>query len=420
MAMLLPILSTAQSPPIKPLTIGDTVPDIVFNNVINYSKTSARLKDYKTPVILDFFATHCGGCIAALPHLAMINKGREDSLQVIVISSESKEKVQNFLHKNPYVKNNRLPFVTSDTILRQLFPHNSIPHEVWINANGIVEAITIAEYVTEENIQKWLAGNLPDLPGKDDTHQYNPEETLLGNTAAIKSTSLKWQSTLTGYLNNSRHYTSGDVVTGGIKRSYYINMSVLPFLQKVLNYKFLANRFILDIDDSSKLVNKHNSNDWFIKNAICYELMVPEDTPYLQRVAYIFKDIEQFLNMEIKLEKRTVPCFIMISDTGSRTIDPLAKSGSSYSNLFSEKNTPKLLQNVPISQLVNAMNSGYFGKVNPIVIDETGYSQNVDIKLGAVDIKDMQAMQEALKPYGFKIIKGSKLLEMVVLKSNKQ
>lgn len=33
---------------IKPLTVGDTVPDITFNNVINGNKKVVRLSDYKS------------------------------------------------------------------------------------------------------------------------------------------------------------------------------------------------------------------------------------------------------------------------------------------------------------------------------------------------------------------------------------
>ena len=55
---------------IKPLKIGDKVPDIEFKNIINYKSKTARLSDFKGKlVILDFWGTWCTSCIAAFPKM---------------------------------------------------------------------------------------------------------------------------------------------------------------------------------------------------------------------------------------------------------------------------------------------------------------------------------------------------------------
>lgn len=42
------------------LTVGDVMPDITFNNLVNYKSSSAKLSDFKGKlVILDFWATTC-------------------------------------------------------------------------------------------------------------------------------------------------------------------------------------------------------------------------------------------------------------------------------------------------------------------------------------------------------------------------
>jgi len=43
---------------IHPLSVGDAVPDIVFDNMINYHSKTERLSDFSDKlIILDFWAT---------------------------------------------------------------------------------------------------------------------------------------------------------------------------------------------------------------------------------------------------------------------------------------------------------------------------------------------------------------------------
>lgn len=58
----------AQDDAIKPLNIGDKVPDIEFKDVVNYPKKKVKLSDFKGQmVILDFWGTYCCTCIAMFP-----------------------------------------------------------------------------------------------------------------------------------------------------------------------------------------------------------------------------------------------------------------------------------------------------------------------------------------------------------------
>jgi cytochrome oxidase Cu insertion factor (SCO1/SenC/PrrC family) len=57
-------------PEIQPLSIGDKVPDIQFENILNYKSKKAKLSDFKGKlVILDMWSTSCTFCIAAFPKM---------------------------------------------------------------------------------------------------------------------------------------------------------------------------------------------------------------------------------------------------------------------------------------------------------------------------------------------------------------
>src|SRR6185312_10987349 len=74
----------AQQPALKPLSIGDTVPDITLTNVYNYPSSTIKLSDLKGKlVILDFWSTWCGSCIEAMPESEKLQNGFGNKIQII-------------------------------------------------------------------------------------------------------------------------------------------------------------------------------------------------------------------------------------------------------------------------------------------------------------------------------------------------
>jgi thiol-disulfide isomerase/thioredoxin len=178
-AMLLPILCGAQSPPVKPLTIGDTVPDIEITNVYNYPTSTIRLSDLKGKlVILDFWATWCGGCVQSIPKLNTLQKKFNKKIFVLLLNNqggksslEQEKKIKAFFTVlKPKIKGALLLPASLKRIdtLDELFPHTFIPHYVWIGPLGKVVAITSSDEITKENIRAVLKGSPNNLTLKAD------------------------------------------------------------------------------------------------------------------------------------------------------------------------------------------------------------------------------------------------------------
>lgn len=147
----------------QPLIIGDKVPDLQFNDVINGDRKSIRLSDFKgKAIILDFWATWCSSCISAFPKMYAFQKQYGNNLQVILVGdaeTDTSQDLEAFLAKRIGTKEEiLLPVVSHDTLTTELFPHQAFPHYVWIGADRRVKAITSSSQVDKDNISNFIAG----------------------------------------------------------------------------------------------------------------------------------------------------------------------------------------------------------------------------------------------------------------------
>jgi thiol-disulfide isomerase/thioredoxin len=163
----------------KPLSIGDTMPDSIWNmpfQAVNHdqSKKSVKLNEYKgRPIILDFWATWCSSCINHFPKMDSLEKEFGQSLQIILVNSitgtgDTEAKVNTFFNtwNSNHTKRLIVPSIFGDAALKRLFPHSYIPHYVWIGSDGKIQAITSSEEITSKNIQLLINHTALNLPIK--------------------------------------------------------------------------------------------------------------------------------------------------------------------------------------------------------------------------------------------------------------
>jgi thiol-disulfide isomerase/thioredoxin len=186
MIVLCPTISIAQTAPVlKPLSIGDNIPNLVFSSVLNAPYTSTSIAAHPGKLLLlDFWATWCASCIEAFPKLDSLQRAFDGRLQVLLVnnykSGDNTEKINLLLRK--VNKRSRLPFrlpiAIGDSAAAHLFPHNSIPHTVWI-WQGKVVGITAAEDVSAANITAVMQGDYSSLDLKADPVDFDFDKPLL-------------------------------------------------------------------------------------------------------------------------------------------------------------------------------------------------------------------------------------------------
>ncbi|WP_104382177.1 TlpA disulfide reductase family protein [Sphingobacterium sp. HMA12] len=147
---------------VKPLEVGDLIPEELWDlplKVVNYpsKREVIKLKNYKNKklIILDFWATWCGSCIVNMPRthkLELENAG----IVFVPVTYESSEKTVSFIKSNYITDSLDIFSIVGDVKMKEYFPHNSLPHYVWISSDGRVRSITGARQVTSANINRML------------------------------------------------------------------------------------------------------------------------------------------------------------------------------------------------------------------------------------------------------------------------
>lgn len=374
---------------IKPLTIGDKVPDALIKNIYNYPALQSKFPAFKNElIILDFMATTCLGCIHILPHLDSLQKEYGNKVRIILISYEKKERVGTFLQKNIIGREIHLPIVTNDTLLSKYFPHTLLSHEVWIKDN-VVKAITKSSYVKRENIEAVLTNKAINWPVKNDMPLYDYSKSLL---AAGQQKDLN--SIITPFIKDASYKHS--MIIDTIGKSVRTRMFNLPVVQMYLRTYgldvFLPSFIILDVADTKHFIYDKNDKDWRKQNTYCYENFLPLRMDKKTRAEKMRSDLDNYLGLHSSIERRKILC-----------------------NVITRNNVPAtfVAHNYSLHAIVSSLNSRY----NSIpFLNESGYNGEIFLDPSINILTEENKVREILMKQGFNIMQATREVTVFVIR----
>ncbi|HRQ49595.1 MAG TPA: TlpA disulfide reductase family protein [Agriterribacter sp.] len=412
------LCSSLHAQTIRPLQLNETIPAVQYTYAFNDTIDTARLPDNTHQLtILDFWATWCSSCVAALPKLEKLQQEFENRLRVVLVntknSGDDTVKVNRFFKKweERTGKPLRLRSVVNDSILDALFPHNLIPHYVWINSAGTVIAATSAGQVTAANINAVLNGAVAAFPMKKDQDRERP---LFTSTDLPAGQMLRYSILLKGRFDGlgsgNRLYRTGDTLHG-----HAITNTPLAEMYETMARKmftgFTSNKLILDVKDPGALIAPppgEERDKWNRMNMYSLDVIVPvnqSDSLY----AYMLQELNRYSGYHGQMEKRKLPCMILISTGKNQGYKTLG--GEKEIRLYSEHQPS--IKNEEMRHLVTRLNN--CPAIGLPIVNETGYTGNIDMNFpdGFTDIKKIR---QRLQQSGLDLQKAERTIEVFVIK----
>ncbi len=404
------------------LKIGDRCPDLLLKNVINHNSSSVRLSQFKARLILlDFWSTSCISCIEAFPHIDSLQEAFAKELQILTVTYDPRAKVENFFNKRKFIKLPRVPFITEDTILHNLFPPESLPCHVWLDSALIVKHITFGSNSKKETIRAFLDGKdlqfytLYDLPVKPRLGTDSLLNYYSYIAPCIPGTS---RQSSNGEIKSNRIYYSAECTSitdfvkwtlGKIDSTYY------DYKYPVVIEAKCADRF--------KNTGTQPKDEWLKENAFSYYLMLPVSQKY-QLYNSALKDIEQYFKIKVVKEVREINCMVLEKMPGAPSLK--SKGGAPLDRLLINTikhpvaDSLRYLRNQPFKIFINKIKAKTEFITRLPFVDETEIDDHIDISLSAeaLDATNIDLLKAELEKWGLQLSKKERPANVIVIKDN--
>ncbi|MFD2556718.1 TlpA family protein disulfide reductase [Sphingobacterium tabacisoli] len=381
------------------LVVGESVPEITAMPIVNWEQSEIDLGNYKDKVVvLEFFDTYCATCIEGMPHLQRIQQQMRQKLLVLMVTWQSKEVIEKFYRDNRFLKENnvKLPTVVADTLMRKYFPHQGVPHTVFLY-KGKVQAITYPDYVKERFIEELYNTGKLAVPQKDDFR----EKVRMLEEGSDMVGSVK----ITGYqesLEEKPGLTIESDSVSGFYKTYFYNVGILNAYKAMLAYikkpTFILTeqRILWKVKDPSKYRYQEGtggSHIWLTQYGISYERRSTVVGDLSDQAKLVLNDLNSLLGLSVYWDTLEMNCLI------------IRKTGKKVRSKDTVK-TGKKIDNIGILTFLMDYSGDY-----PPVIDESGFKGHLEIG----SYSNIKELNDQLSYYGLEVVSGRRSVEVLVV-----
>ena len=393
---------------ILPLQIGDTIPEELWDMpllVVNHpaGKETIRLRDYsdKKLIILDFWATWCGGCIGSIRNYLKSPSSTDSEVFFQAVTYQEEEEIRSFEQKLKLF----FPSIISDKMLSRYFPYRLIPHVILIN-EGKVLAITDSEILKADVLNSVLKKSSLAINHKVDVLDFDnriamkeQSNTQIKNAQRVSATLLKPIRGLGGIGS----YTHDD----SIQRLLIINKGLLESMYLLLDDKW-RNRIFIDIDDKIKVDHLANGDDtdyskWLYEYATGIELITTSD---ISRARFNKLALDYLLHgngYRMEVVDTLINCYV-ISNTQTKTT-----------------RANKTDFSVSLKHLLKRLNHQTIDKPRqPIFLLDDYFDSQIAIDMDLLKVSDISYVANSLAKQGYRLSKQPKMVPIIRVREEVQ
>lgn len=422
---------------VQPLKIGDKVPDIDLGEIIGQPGLShTKISDYKGKLlILDFWSTWCSVCIAQFPKMTALQKQFDTRLMILPVGFDVNKigAIKNFLNRvKGTPKELQLPTAIQqprDSLLTKYFPFFGLPHEIWIDSTGTLIGITDHRAVTFENIRDILNGTRLPFREKKVAKRITRHQSFLMNNGAKRSNT--FGVAFTGYID-----TLTSTVTpfrfnadSTAKRYYGYNNPLYTYYKDAYRRQLKAvddvknKRFLIEANgrkrqpdwDMTKGMNNWEYDSFIKENLFAVEMVLPPATTQINGDRYLAEALDNYFNIESKVETRKVKCLALVRNSGPAKLNKVEPVITEEIDADGASNKVNILQisgdhdiKYLTEQLETIVDTQY-----PI-IDGTGITGKIHLTLSKAK-HDLKSIRDQLNQYGLDLRVMEKKIKMLVL-----
>jgi thiol-disulfide isomerase/thioredoxin len=379
----------------KPVEFGVDLPEELWDlnfQVLNHptGRDSIKLADFKGKlIILDFWATYCSSCLLNFPKLKEIQNNFPEDLKLLAVTIQKKSDIEKFFKSNIGKDYDYVNTVVDGAIFKKFFPHNGIPHVVWILPNGKYLTATRAEDVTSTNIKAALANVATKLRIKIDLDRNKPL-FITDNFYVNEGMEVKFSS----FFSKGQYpgYPSGNKIKRNSKKKVFgrqmTNVTLVEILHTLAGHlfeqrkgKFTDKHFLIQ-SQNPLLANGGHYEEGNYSDLYCYELIVPEDkADFLY--SYMLQDLNRYLDFDLLIEDVNTDCYVIIRKSN---LDKMKTKGGKTEQNYNESDMHFELVNGQMETFISILNE--LPITDKIIIDETGYNGKIDLKLNGMNSMD--------------------------------
>lgn len=396
---------------------GTPIPENLWKAKHAYLDTSGRpgtmsLDAYKGKlIILDYWATWCSACIEGFAKVQQLQQQFPDQIKIILVTNENQQKIQTFLTKQQQKGEPvTLPTIIADTLLAKSFPHQGIPHYVWISKDAKLAATTSTREITYQNVKDLLENKPSKMEQKIDMDK----EKLLYTASYLPSHKLQQYSILLkGYLEGlgagTTQRKTNNKITGYLISNYSIR-SLYEHSFFSLDKYYSPRQLKIQVAKPELLeppAAAANQDEWYRYNSYTLDFNAPEDQAQnLNRM--IINYLNTYSPYHASIDTIETECLVLYTKGSTEklrfTEGKIRDQLKPEALMINGRKTDML-----VTYLNNELYQGY------PAVDESNYPGKINLTL-PLPITNIDSLRKQLQVYGLDVKKAKRRIAQYQIK----